>query len=449
MKKILLVMLCLLMLVGCGKKKEESISKITLDINPSIEINVKEDKVDSINALNDDAKLVLDKELEGETLEEALNWIINRSVDLDFIRDEAVVLVMIEGKYDQEELRELMAKPLDERKRGLEMIVIDKVTKEDEEFAKEHNISVAKAHFINELVKEREVDASDYVDKSISEIKETKDTGYTCDKGYTKEGDQCIKEVGREVAQKGKVCPHGFVDYKGKCYEEKPVEDSNNYVCGEGKLEGDQCILERIVNAIPSKYSCSKGTAKTKYEAGLTNKDSGDANDIVCEDTSNATHPVSPCELNDGTEHTTSGGKCYWHRAGKLPSGCPGKIEVNGECWDDASKVLICKGARDGKQYSSRNEYCEGSVKYNSPTVSEYKCEGNATLQNGKCLVKEEQPAERERICPSGFKKVENDRCINENNTKEFEDGYICPKENTRLEGDTCILLEVKEVNRN
>ena len=39
---------------------------ITLDINPSIEITIKEDKVDNIKALNKDAKKVLDKELKGK-----------------------------------------------------------------------------------------------------------------------------------------------------------------------------------------------------------------------------------------------------------------------------------------------------------------------------------------------------------------------------------------------
>ena len=429
-----------------NKDEDQEILRITLDINPSLEINVKGDKVESIKALNEDAKKVLDKELKGETLEEALKWVLDRSVDLDYIdRDQAVILVMADGKYDQEELERCIRNPITERDIPVEIVVVKETTKEDEDFAKENNITVAKAHYINELVKERGVNASDYVNKSIREIKETKDTGNTCEEGYKLEGSLCVKETGREAAKKGKVCPAGYMEYNGKCYEEAPIEETGNYKCSEGKLSGDKCVIERSSNAIPAKYSCSKGTAKTRYEAGLTNKNDGDANDVVCVDTSSATHPVSPCELNDGTEWTKSGGKCYWHRAGLLPEGCPGKVKVNGECWDDASNVLICKGARDGKRYSSRSEYCEGTVKYTKPTVSEYKCNGNAKLSGTKCITTESVAAEKERACKTGYKLVNNDRCINESNVKELEEGYVCGKDNSKLEGDTCILFETKE----
>ncbi len=426
-----------------NKDEDQEILRITLDINPSLEINVKGDKVESIKALNEDAKKVLDKELKGETLEEALKWVLDRSVDLDYIdRDQAVILVMADGKYDQEELERCIRNQITERDIPVEIVVVKETTKEDEDFAKENNITVAKAHYINELVNERGVNASDYVNKSIREIKETKDTGNTCEEGYKLEGSLCVKETGREAAKKGKVCPAGYMEYNGKCYEEAPIEETGNYKCSEGKLSGDKCVIERSSNAIPAKYSCSKGTAKTRYEAGLTNKNDGDANDVVCVDTSSATHPVSPCELNDGTEWTKSGGKCYWHRAGLLPNGCPGKIRVNGECWDDATGIYICPGYRDGKQYKSTSEYCEHSIKYYDPVVTEYKCPDDHKLEGDMCIKEEIEDANREKACPDGYTEINKDRCLDMSTEEEKEKGYYCEKENSRLEENKCILFE-------
>ena len=125
-KKIVIIVISIVLVLGIigsilllSKKEDNngnhdngSITIITLDINPSIEIKVKNDIVESIKALNDDAKNVLDMDLKDKSLEEALRWIMNRSVDLNYIEGEqAVVLVMIDGKIDEEELRRLMANP--------------------------------------------------------------------------------------------------------------------------------------------------------------------------------------------------------------------------------------------------------------------------------------------------------------------------------------------------
>ncbi|MBQ4030498.1 MAG: hypothetical protein II625_01975, partial [Bacilli bacterium] len=66
MKKILLVIICLMMLVGCGKKADESLSgKVTIDINPSIEIEVKDGKVEKINDRADDPSGLVNSSMEG------------------------------------------------------------------------------------------------------------------------------------------------------------------------------------------------------------------------------------------------------------------------------------------------------------------------------------------------------------------------------------------------
>ena len=51
-------------------------------------------------------------------------------------------------------------------------------------------------------------------------------------------------------------------------------------------------------------FTATGKVKRTKAEAGIANQENSDANEYVCIDLSNATHPVSPCEANDGTEYT-------------------------------------------------------------------------------------------------------------------------------------------------
>ncbi len=433
---VLLIIFIVLVLVKTDKK---DITTITLDINPSVEIKLEKDEVKEVRALNSDGERVIDSVQDDMNLEDTLKEIMNKVIELDYIFDDhAVVLVYVDGKQDMDELQRYLNGPLSENGKSLEMIVIDKITKEDEKFAKKHNISLAKAHLINELAKERDVEPEDYVNKSISEIKETKDTGRTCGEGYELRGDFCFKEIAREDAKTGKVCPRGYTEYKGKCYEEVGIEETENYVCAEDRvLREDKCIRTETREAQPKSFTCTSGELTKKSD-----------NSYVCADTSKATHPMSPCELHDGTETTMSGGKCYWHRAPVIAEGCPGKIRIGGMCWDDASNILVCRGARDGKQYSSRSEYCEGSVKYTNPVVSEYTCESGFTLNGTKCVREEEEEAQRERVCPSGTTKIDGDRCINTSKEKALEDGYVCDKENTETHGNVCITYEKVEANK-
>lgn len=431
------------------------VSTITLDINPSIEINLnKNEKVINVIALNDDAEDIIDDNFKGKNIEETLNTITDNLVEKGYANegDLLEVILYTDGIISDKEFEEKLTKAFREKRISLDIIVVENVTEEDEELAKKYNISPAKVSYIKSIIKENEnVNLEDLVNKSVNELKETKETGKYCDEGYTLEGDFCLKEIKRVSASKGEVCPRNYLEYEGKCYEETGMIDSNEFYCNEEfNLENDKCIREITENAIPKKYSCTSGISKTRVEAGLTSADAGDANDVVCVDYSNATHPVSPCETHDGTEYTMSGGVCYWHRAGILNGSCPGKVLVNGACWDNASNILICEGYRDGKQYSSRREFCEGSIKYNNPVVSEYKCENqNAKLTGNKCIIEEVEDAHVKWTCQSGYTLVNNDRCINYNKTAQKENGFVCEGKNTRLKGNQCITYEMIEAKHN
>ncbi|MGM9850323.1 MAG: hypothetical protein ACI31V_05460 [Bacilli bacterium] len=447
-KKIIIPIIGLLILIigtiCLIKFNNRVVSTLTIDINPSIEIDLnRKDKVVRIKALNEDAKEIVNKKYNNKTLDETFNLLATDLIEKGYDNNMDVILYA-DGNIKQKEVGKQLEFIFGQNNIHTEIIVIEEVTKEDKELAKKYNISPAKASYIKTIVNENEnINIDILVNKPVTELNETKRTGKYCDREYTLEGDWCIKEINREPAKRGNVCPEGYTEKDGICYEEVGILEKDNYVCrDEFTLKDDKCVRNHVMEATPSKYVCNSGVAKTRLELGLTFAEAGDANDIVCVDTSNGTHPVSPCETNDGTEYTYAGGTCYWHRAPVIASGCPGKIQVNGECWDDASNVLICVGARDGKRYNSRDEFCEDSIKYNDPIITEYKCEfEDAKLSGDKCIIEEIEDAQKERYCPTGYTKTEEDRCINKNNIKEKQDGYYC-EDGKRLEKNECITIE-------
>ena len=75
-KKWIILVACFVMIlgvVGFILWDNRTVSVVSLDINPSIKINLnKDEKVKSIVALNKDAKEIIDKSIKGESLSEAL-----------------------------------------------------------------------------------------------------------------------------------------------------------------------------------------------------------------------------------------------------------------------------------------------------------------------------------------------------------------------------------------
>jgi hypothetical protein len=444
---LIFILVLLLGIIGFNYVNNKPATIITLDINPSIEIHLNnKEEIINIKALNSDAEKVISNDLKGRKFNDAITHITDNIIQNNFIEDNHVVILFhAEGK-DNVDYEEKVKNSFEGKNIATELIVVEEISNEDKELASKYNISPAKAAYINSIKEKNEnVKVEELPNKPIDELRDTKDRGLYCEEGYTLEGDFCIREKSREAASTGEVCPRDYYEYEGVCYKETGLIETSNYKCREDfTLEDNKCYLTEIIDALPAKYSCSKGETKTRLEMGLTTAEAGDANDIVCVDLSKATHPVSPCELpaSDPTERMKSGGKCYWHRAPVISSGCPGKIKVNGECWDDASSILICAGYRDGKQYKSRDEYCEHSIKYINPTVTEYKCEGDFVLKDNKCVREFIEDPYKEMGCPNNYSLVDNDRCINLKETTNKENGYYCNSNEERLKGNMCITYE-------
>ena len=448
-KKVILgvAIIAIIAIIGCiFLFKGEKYTIITLDINPSLELKVdKNDNVVEVTALNDDAKALITDDYKNKPINEVLDNITEKIIEnVDTEGRDYVILVHVDGKISDERVSGELNRAFEARNIPVSVIV-PKVTKEDEKKAKELGVTPAKAAFLKEVTDSNgNLKIEDLKDKPVGELNEIKSSGKYCDPGYTLDDNVCIKEKERVSATKGEICPFGYVDYEGKCYEEGPSEETGNLVCrDEFTLEGNECFRRRTVNAIVTGYTCSQGEVRTKAEVGDAPYNSGPANDPVCIDPSKITKPVTPCGLpaSDPTERMSSGGKCYWHRAPVIESGCPGKIQVNGECWDDASGVYLCPNSKNSNTRSKDdNCYVKLNVK---PTPNGYRCdEADMRLEGTKCVKEEKEPAEKERACSSGYTLVNHDRCINKNKSINKESGYICDMPDSRLKDDKCIIYE-------
>lgn len=137
MKKNLFVLLIMFVLVisltACGKKEETA--RVTLDINPSYELIIDEEKtVIAVTGLNEDASIVLYGEsLVGKSLEEVTETIINLTVEYGY-QDETVKISISEeyskAKKVYNEMKNTIEEALSEKNLTATIESVESYTKE-------------------------------------------------------------------------------------------------------------------------------------------------------------------------------------------------------------------------------------------------------------------------------------------------------------------------------
>ena len=161
---------CICLLAGGGIYHYEYMqvaSVVGIDVNPSLRISLnRREKVLKAEALNPDGEIVLDKELQGESLESALGQVVDSLVEKGYLKEgqkEQAVLVSVSGKNKKkaEKVKTAAAANMEESmaQKQVSAVVYDQtiqVTKELEELAESYQVSVGKASFIEQLVQENE-----------------------------------------------------------------------------------------------------------------------------------------------------------------------------------------------------------------------------------------------------------------------------------------------------
>lgn len=435
MKKRIIVSIiaCLILVIGIIGFifwNNRTVSTITLDINPSIEINLtRNEKVKSIVALNEDAKEIISDNLKGKSLDDTLKQITDNLIEKGYTTedDSLEILLYSEGDISNKVLETKLKETLEKKKINFNLITINEVSKEDEELAKKYNVSPAKISYIKTIIQDnKNVNLEELANKPVSELKETKETGKYCDEGYTLEGDWCLREKERLSATSGEVCPRGYAEYEGKCYEETKAIESKNYICNEGfKLIDNKCVMNEVTDAF-----------------GKCN--SGDYDNGYCVRKELIGNAEEYCRLTPETDILMNH-KCY----GPKPT-------INGGCLN--GDKLMNGGCVDMNSYYSSDYRCKSGDLENDHKCyrrvktlpDSYYCEDNGKLNGTKCEIQEIEDARKEMTCPNGTIPIDDgSRCLNLNKIATKESGFVCEGENTKLKGNICIIYEIIEAKSN
>lgn len=441
-KKILIscIIIGVFLVIGLIFFNNRTATTITIDINPSIIIELtKEEKVKRIKAVNEDAKDIISNNIKGKELKEAFKMIADKLKEKGYAKENDLLelLVYTEGDLSNDKVKEIIEKTLRDKRIDSYVITIDNVTKEDKKIAKKYNISIAKAAYINAIVKDNSsLKIEDIVKESIKELNDTQTTGNYCIEGYELNGDWCYKEIKRVEAKTGEICPNNYSEYEGKCYELGKSIKTDNYTCSDGfQLSEGNCILEETIDAFGK---CSVGEYKDGY--CVSKEYIGDATEY--------------CRITPG-EDLLYNGRCLGRKP-PINGGClNGDSLINGYCYDTSPSSgykadLICPDGSfitnpDGTLINEdRKCYKETKTKPES-----YYCEGNSALNGTKCDSRIIEKAQNIYTCEEGYTIIDNDRCINYNKTTNKENGYVCDNENEKVDGNICIIYDIKEAKHN
>ena len=429
-KFIISIIVCLIIIIGVFEfvvLNNRNVSTITLDINPSIKISLdKNEKVKGIIAINKDAKNIIDNKFKGKTLNELLYDITEKVIDNGYGENgQFDILLHVEGSIDESQVQTDIRNLFAERNMDANIIVISDITKEDEKLAKKYNISQAKANYINSILKDnKNIDLEDLVNKSVNDLNETKNTGNYCSDGYNLEGSFCLKEKERNPASTGDVCPKGYMDYKGKCYEETNGTEGENLVCAEEfELKDGKCIK---VSSYKPVGDCANGEFISEEN--------------ICKEQE---------YIGEGTEYCRDPGRTlYEHKClatkPSINGGCLNNdMYYNGKCLNPRDDYYMSEWKCPDGAYTLKDDNSGKCYKDKKTTRPTYTCDDGFTLENNICVRTKIVNPEKEIICPTGYTKVDFNRCINMNNTRDFETGFVCGMKDARVINDTCVIYEI------
>ena len=147
------------------------VSVITLDINPSIKLELdKDNKVVNMIALNEDAKDIVLNNYEGNSLENVINEVTDKLIAKGYAQDKLVILVGTSGTITSNEVKDLIDKNLTTNNIDYN-VIIPKISDTSSKLAKEYNITESKAAYLEEVIKNNSnLKIEDIKDMSINDI---------------------------------------------------------------------------------------------------------------------------------------------------------------------------------------------------------------------------------------------------------------------------------------
>ena len=137
---------------------DSGISNVVLDINPVIELTLNENYyLVEMKALDEDAKRVVDENFKGKDFDETIDFIRDRLGEENFIPvddDLFIILCSPNNNVDLSRIEEKVRGSFSSKDIRIDITRVDKVNDDDKKLAKEKNISVCKAAYINSIREE-------------------------------------------------------------------------------------------------------------------------------------------------------------------------------------------------------------------------------------------------------------------------------------------------------
>ena len=436
--KIIVFIICLIItIIGIFLiNKKELVYKITLDINPSIEISINRNlKVIDIKPLNNDAKDIISDDLNGKKLEDAINILSNNIISNGYIKnDEVTILMYVEGSINKDDIKDKVINSFVNKNILTRLINIENVSSDDKKLANLYNISISKASYINSIKEEIDISVDDLINKPISELEKVKDSKHYCDKDYTLIGAECYKKTYETEPIMGLVCPNNYYEYNGICYKKGDVIVTDKDICdNDFTLVNNRCVRKIIKE--------KEGICENSY----------DFNSHMC---------IENVYIGDAYEYCRDSGRTlYEHKClatkPTINGGCLGSDKLlNGKCVNMKNDYYMAEWmCPNGKTNSNQDGSLmfEDNKCYDEKKIEpkSYGCSEGYTLIDDKCVMEEVFLPMKEHLCKKGYSLIDNDICINFDETIDKEKGLVCNIENSRLEDNKCIIYDIKESKHN
>ena len=183
---LVLDVLCFYLLYQKNKANKENtkiddkvVSIVTIDVNPSIELSLNKDNiVVSIKSLNEDGKKIIDeKSYKNIKIEDAISNIVDSLEKNNYLKAEKnLILINVDSNNDEllDFVKDKAFQVLEEKNITSEIIMQQvKKTEELKKIAEKNSISISKAHYIQEQIKDNsELSIEDFKDFSLEDISE-------------------------------------------------------------------------------------------------------------------------------------------------------------------------------------------------------------------------------------------------------------------------------------
>ena len=423
-----------LLIYGNNKKSNRSLSNIiTLDINPSIEMEIKDGFVIRVKAINEDANDII-KDTEDKFLDEALNIIIKNTKEQNIVKDDNITIILGMDNNDKK-IENALKKACSDNELNSN-IIVPVITEEAKSEAQARGITAAKAAYILDVVKENNnLHIEDMINKSSDELSTIKETGKYCDNGYTLVGDFCERVLREEKPIEGKTCPDDYEDIKGKCY--KTSATKKEAYCKDGlTLKNGKCVGTLKTDAIGK---CDNGTYNSKTKkcevltlVGDASMSCKEADDLLLSNGKCASHKPGAHSYGDNDEPFNEATECC----------CGGTFHTSpnpnnpgmGWCYNMGGDYTAKTSCPSGQTLKDNKCY--------TATTSEatFTC-SNGTLEGNMCVGEVSKEPSYKLACDNGLTLYKDRVCIDYNNSTDYIIGYTCEKE-ARLINNTCKYYE-------